>query len=566
VFPRPWHFLAALSLLGGASLAAQENTGTALFYNGRFVLNDGKGGQAGALLVRNGRVIAAGDLAALSKRADAAGVERVDLGGATAVPGLQDGHVDLELLAFAQGALNLSGARSYAELVQIVAAQAARNKSGGWVLGFGWSERDWPDAANLHHAVLSSAVPDRPVLLLRRDGRAALVNKAALALAKLDGALTLDPRRVAGRVVEDADGRATGLLIEGAIDLVRRLVPESELGDVRQLGTRLQALQQQFLAQGVTAVHDMGTDGRTLTALRELRTAGTLDLRVICYLDGNEPFDALLAPEYLRADPLERLSVQGARFRLDGGLWSHSAALLEPYADLAHSEGREQRGQILMSDDVLAARLSELVRRDLQPAFEAQGDRANRHALDLLDRVLAVQGDISALRPRIEGALIVATKDWPRFPALHVVTSMQPAALADDYEAYAGLLGEARWRGLATWRALVPSLGRTVFGSGSPAHDIGPLRTLAAARLPLGGIEGLAPSGQSLNPAEALAACTSSAAWAARQEARRGRLQPGCAADMTVLSADPSKTPADQLTTLQVRMTVVDGRIVYRRR
>lgn len=543
------------------ALPASAADGALLFHNGRIALNDSKGTVAHALLARHGRVVAVGELADLARRPEAANAERIDLGGGFAVPGLQDGHVDLELLALSQSGVNLAQTRSYGELIERVQAASRGQKDGTWIIGWGWDERSWSEPSLPHHLLLSASLPRHPVFLLRRDGRAALLNQAALALAQLDGPLTLDPRKLGGRIVEDEDGRATGVLVDGALELVRGILPAP---DPRDFATRVAALQQQFFARGVTAVHDMGTRAPTLDALRDLRTQSDLKLRVIAYLDGNASFETLTNTELPRGDADERLTVGGVRFRLDGALVLHDAALLEPYASAS-----DERGQLLLPDEVLVSRLSQVVRRGLQPVFETQGDRASRVALDLLDRVAAVEGDLIGLRPRLESVICVATKDWPRFPALGVVSSMQPAVLRADFESYADALGEARWRGIAAWRALVPALGRAVFGSGAPEQGFDPLATLAAARLPLttpgsGGAEVL--PGNVLAGSDALGACTSGAAWACRQEQRRGRLQPGFAADLSVFSGDLVTATPDGLGALRPRLTVINGEIVWRAR
>ena len=73
---------------------------------------------------------------------------------------------------------------------------------------------------------------------------------------------------------------------------------------------------------------------------------------------------------------------------------------------------------------------------------------------------------------------------------------------------------------------------------------------------------GLRPE-QAVDGAEALEGFTSGAAWAAREEEVRGRLLPGYFADMTVLTVDPVYAPAEDLLSARVRMTVIEGEVVY---
>lgn len=551
-----------LAVLAVAFLSARARAGTTqLFHNATFQLNDGKGTSVHALLVRQGRVLAVGELADLQRRSDATGAERIDLGGGVALPGFQDGHLDLEELAFARHAVDLSQTHSSAEMIDVVAKATTGLKDGTWVLGWGWDERNWKGEGLPTHAPLSARTPNHPVFLLRKDGRAALVNQAALILAKIDGVVRVEARGLGGEVVEDGDAHATGVLTDGAIELVRQLLPAVERSVYAE---QLKEVIADLTAAGLTSVHDMGTRRHTIEALRDLAARGELGVRVLCYLDGNVGFNPDALPAIDAREVFGRVELCGVRFRLDGTIDLHRAALLEPYSD-----DPQFRARLLLGEDDLVQRVSAVVRHSLQPVFEAEGDRANRLALNVLDRVAASEGDMVGVRPRVESALVVATKDWPRFPSLRIVPSMQPAGLAAEIAGYMPLLGERRMRGVCAWRMLAPELGGMVFGSGAPEHPCDPLRVLAAVRTPLlaPGLEGdewlpMAP----LSGAESVLGFTSGAAWASRHERVRGRLQPGFSADMTVFDGDPLSATIDGLSALHVKLTIVDGRIVTRTR
>ncbi|MBK7877314.1 MAG: amidohydrolase [Planctomycetes bacterium] len=553
---------AFVAVLGGATLAGSST----LFHNARIVTNDGRGTVAKALLVRDGRVAAFGELADLEKRPDAAGAQRFDLGGGVALPGLQDGHVDLGALAYAARALDLTSARTYSEVIDLVQARAKTAKDGEWILGYGWDEQGWDERVLPHHLLLSARVGRNPVFLLRRAGRAALVNQFGLEKAGIAGPVQLTPRAAGGRILEDAEGRPTGVLLDGAVELVRKVLSPVEPSE---LAAALLRVQDDFLARGWTAVHDHGTRRGMLAALRELAQRGELKLRVVSYLDGNLEWDAAALAGLVSSSsagapgaPQEGLVVSGVRFGLDGALASHGAALLDSYAD-----AKDEKGLLVLTEDELAQRVSAVVNLGLQPVFEAEGDRANRLALDLLERVAAAQGDLRDVRPRLESALVLSTKDWPRVPALGVVASLQPVAVQERLALYAERLGPARMRSLCTWRALAPELGRMVFGSGAPRVDADPIAafaTLLDPKLPPGvsGDDALTIATPSAD--DALTGFTSGPAWAARQENRRGRLKPGFSADLSVFSSDPRAPAGSAAKAPLPRLVIVNGAVVWR--
>lgn len=550
----------ALPVLAALGVVASVHAGgSTLFHGARILTNDGRGTVVHALLVRDGRVAAVGELPELERRPDAAGAKKVDLGGGVAFPGLVDAHVDLAGMVFAANALDLSVARSYDELIVLVEAAAKQQpKKGTWILGAGWDTRGWSDPALPHHLLLSARTPDHPVFLVSRDGRAALVNQAALELARLAGPVQIDARSVMGRILEDAEGHATGILIDGAMQLVRDVLPPPDPGAL-QLGLR--AAQEQLLARGITAVHDQGTSRETFAALKDLRARGLFLLRVACYLDGAAEFDGASLRALTTPPGNDALSIAGVRFRLDGTLDDRGAALVEPYADAP-----QERGGIYFAEDDLAKRLSVVIAERLQPSFEAQGDRANRLALDLLERVAAAQGDMRVLRPRLESALLVSTKDWPRVPALAVSVTQMPLATERMLGGSEGRLGPDRVRALCAWRLLAPEIGRPITGSGAPAEDPDPRRAfgllLQPGTGPVAFDDGLMASPPT--PDDVLVGATSGPAWAARQENHRGRLKPGFAADLTVFAADPRLPGQKALAGTDVRLVVIDGAIVWR--
>lgn len=529
-----------------------------LIHGGRIHLS-ASGPTVDALAVRGGRVVAAGSIA--EARAALAGADPavVDLAGGVAVPGLQDAHGHVESFGRSLSSVELRDVASYAELVERVAARAAELPAGTWIQGRGWDHTRWPGDVFPHHAELSAAVPDHPVILSRVDGHAALVNAAALALAGLDGRI-VDPRPVAGgEVLVGSDGLATGLLVDTAMGLVSRHVPEPDRAARRR---SFLAAQDALLAAGLTCVHDMGLDVEAVEILDELRREGRLRLRIVGYLYGNE-----LLPEPVRARfPLDlggdgRLVVAGVKLMVDGALGSRGAALLADYSDRPGSVG-------LLRFEPEA--FTELVRTyaadGLQVATHAIGDRANRMVLDAYEAVRASVEGFAERRPRIEHAQVVAPEDWPRFDSLGVVPSVQPTHATTDMRWAGDRLGPRRVQGAYAWRRLTGDPRTLALGSDFPVERPDPLEGLYAARTrqdragePPGGFQ----PDQRLTAAEALSGFTAGAARAVHQEDRRGSLFVGYAADLTVLDVDPLECEPAELLAGQVRLTIVDGWVVY---
>jgi predicted amidohydrolase YtcJ len=328
---------AALACGGGEQSMVSDAGPDWILVGGAVVTGDARAPRAEALAVGGGRIIAVGTRGEIEALATAR--TRVEeLAGATVVPGLADAHGHVLGLGFALRRVDLRGVASPDELVRRVAAQAASQPAGSWVLGRGWDQTLWPAAAFPHHQALSAAVPDHPVLVNRIDGHAALANAAALRLAGID-AQTPDPE--GGRILRDAAGDPTGVLVDNAAGLVEEMVTVTSRKE--QLGALEQALRH-LAALGLTAVHDAGvghdpTVGNsdaddpgwgTVDLYRELLRAGRLPIRVYVMLGGNSSYP----PEgrFFQRPPViyegeGLLTLRTIKRGVDGALGSRGAAL-----------------------------------------------------------------------------------------------------------------------------------------------------------------------------------------------------------------------------------------------
>lgn len=505
----------------------------------------------------SGQVLAVGARAALLARYPAAAL--TDLGDATVVPGLIDAHAHLMFLGETLMQADLTGTASKAEIVARLQRFAADNPQ-GWLLGNGWDQNHWPETTFPTAADLDAAFPDRPVWLGRVDGHAGWGNTAALrALARTPGQRALAGRWQpdGGRIVRDARGQPSGVFIDAAMDLVRRAIPAP--GDAAREQQLARALDK-AVSQGLTGVHDMGVSRQDLALMRRFADAGRLPLRIDAYADGNGQALADLCTHGAYQHPGGRLQMRGVKLFMDGALGSRGAALLADYSDDPHN-----RGLLVTSPEDFETAVRKADGCGLQVATHAIGDRGNRIALDTYARVLGARagGDH---RWRIEHAQVVALEDIPRFAQLGVIASMQPTHATSDMGWAQDRLGSERILGAYAWRRMLAAGAHIALGSDFPVEQVDPRLGLYAAvtRQDRAGqpTRGWQPE-QRLTAAEALRGFTADAAWAGHDQARVGRLQPGLRADFVVLDRDPLRVPPEQLASLQVRSTWVDGQPVY---
>ncbi|MFY3745293.1 amidohydrolase [Anaeromyxobacter sp. Red801] len=508
--------------------------------------------RAGAALIRDGRFLCVGEPAECAARA-APGARRLDLGRGSAVPGLVDAHGHVLGLARARREVRCEGAGSAEACAARVAERALATPPGRWIRGRGWDQNRWPGGAFPEAGPLSRAAPGHPVVLFRVDGHACWVNAAALAAAGI-GPSTADPP--GGRIVRDAAGLPTGVLVDAAMDLVTARLPRPGPEELEEL---LLAGLDELAALGLTGVHDAGVEPDVLDAYRRLAGAGRLPLRVYAMIDGLAPRPVLEAElERWRGTPElgGRLEVRAVKLFADGALGSRGAALLEDYAD-----DPGNRGLLLTAPDELRARLEAVVRAGMQPAVHAIGDRAVREVL----RAFRDAGPaLRPLRPRVEHLQILQPADLPLLAETGAVASMQPVHATSDAAWVPARLGEGteRLRGAYAWRSAAAAGAVLAFGSDFPIESPDPRAGLCAAEARRG------PDGAPFQPQEAvsreaaLRAFTTGAAWAAFAEGRHGMIREGMDADLTAFADDVLGVPVEALPGIRLAATVVGGRVV----
>ncbi|WP_224247422.1 amidohydrolase [Hyalangium gracile] len=507
---------------------------------------------AEAIAVRGGKVLATGSrdevLAAAGSDARV-----VDLGDATLVPGLVDGHGHLSGLGRALSAVTLTGATSRQEALERLKAARPSAFQGDWLIGQGWDQNDWPEKAFPTRAELDAHWPSTPVALSRIDGHAMWVNGEALRRARITRD-TPDPR--GGRILRGPDGEATGVLIDNAMGLIDAVMPPATH---EQFEAQLSEALATCAKGGMTGVHDAGMDLRTFQLLKRWDAEGRLPLRVYAMADGM----GSEREKYLELGPFQgnKLTMRAVKLMMDGALGSRGAALHAPYSDEP-----AQRGLVLLNAEEYEARVRAFIARGFQVATHAIGDRANTLVLDTLLRVAGPEG-VRSGRHRVEHAQVMRLEDIQRMGANGFIASVQPTHATSDMPWAEVRVGPERVLGAYAWQRLKAAGAPLALGSDFPVERPDMLAGLYAARTRQDAA-GQPPGGwfpdQRLSGEEALEGFTAGNAYASFAEKERGRLVPGMDADFVVLSVDPVEAEPTALLTARVLLTVVAGSEAYR--
>jgi predicted amidohydrolase YtcJ len=513
-----------------------------------------------ALLFDQGRVLGAGTRATLSADPTLADALKratvIDGEGRYLLPGLIDAHGHVDNLGRLRSSADLVGTASEAEALGRIRAHAAAHPEAAWVLGRGWNEQLWTGKASPTAAELDAVVADRPAWMERVDGHAGWANHAALRAAGISRD-TADPP--GGRIERDAQGEPTGVLVDGALDLLVKVIPKPSDAE---LAAGLDAALAEMASVGMTGVGDAGINRRIDALYRRYADEGKLTTRIYALVDEvGDDFDAIAANGPLRGYGNGFLDVAGVKLYADGALGSRGAALLEPYSDRPGI-----KGLLFMTPEKMSAKMDKAFSKGFQVGVHAIGDAGNRATLDAFESSFRRHPQARALRNRIEHAQVVALSDIPRFKSLDIIASMQPTHATSDKNMAQDRIGAERLKGAYAWRRFLDQGTIVAAGSDFPVESTNPFWGIHAA-VTRQDHEDQPPGGwhpeEAMTRQEALRAFTLDAAYACGADDRVGTLTPGKYADFILVDRDMFEVPASELWKLQVLQTWVGGKRVY---
>ncbi|GAA2180224.1 amidohydrolase [Leucobacter tardus] len=521
-----------------------------------------------AIAVTDGRISAVGDddsIAALIGPA----TERIDAAGAALLPGFHDAHIHVLAGGLGLTGCDLDSAHSldgYERLIR----EYADSHAGEWVVGAGWFGDVFPGGFP-DRALLDRLVPDRPAVFTSHDAHGVWVNTRALQLAAIDRH-TPDP--AAGRIVRDASGEATGMLMESAGELVTALIPPHRPADLRRA---MLTAQDHLFSLGITSWHD-AILGRYLTlpdcvpTYLETIGDGSLRARVTGSVwwpagAGLEALDSVLGT--VAECRAAGFPVDSVKIMQDGICENCTGALLAPYTGVTP----ETSGESVIPPELLTEIVTALDARGLRVHFHGVGDRAVRECLDAVEAARRHNG--AGVSHQIAHIDVADPADLPRFAELGVTANLQPLwARADQeiLERKLPMLGEQR----ARWHFPFGSLERAgthlAMGSDWPVTSPDPLwgiYTACTRTAPPADSHARNPeSREPMTPSERLSlesavrAYTLGGAEIAGVADRRGRIAIGQDADLVLLSG-PLSQPQD-LPSLRVARTILGGTTVHR--
>ncbi|WP_340111925.1 amidohydrolase [Maribellus mangrovi] len=499
-----------------------------------------------ALAVSEGKIVATGTSQHILDKYKSTKV--VDAEGKFVYPGFNDAHCHFygyatDLMQYA----DLRDTRSPEEIYLIL--KEHHEKFGGeWILGRSWDQNDWEVQEFPTKEKLDELFPDIPVYLVRVDGHAGWCNSKVLEIA----GITAESKVNGGEVVVK-NGEPTGILIDNAMSLVRKFIPEMTR-EQQEIG--LLEAQKNCFAAGLTSVTDCGLSKNTILMMDELQKTGELNMRINAMLDPTEEnFEHFVRSGIYKTD---HLLVNTIKVYADGALGSRGALMLEDYSDDPGNRGLQIETQEFYDKICQLA-----YENNYAVATHAIGDGGNRLVLDTYAQFLKGKND---RRWRIEHSQIINPDDFDKFGKYSIVPSVQPTHCTSDMPWAEDRVGAERIKGAYAYQTLLEQNSWIPAGTDFPVENIYPLYSFYSAVFRAdhtGWPEGGWHMNEGWSREQTLRAMTTWAAKSSFEENEKGQLVPGMLADFVILDTDLMTASPQEVLDAKVESTWSAGEKVF---
>ena len=491
---------------------------------------------AGLVAIRGNKILLVGGSDRLGE-ARGAKSKVIDCQGKTIVPGFNDAHCHIFGFIRKLGSIDLGppGVSSIADIKTAVRQRARSIPAGNWITATDYNEFYLTEKRHPNRRDLDEAAPEHPLVLVHRSLHACVLNSRALSMAGITRETPEPPGAVIDRELDS--GEPSGLLFDMVSYIRQQVLPplsDEELAEGIALANR------HYLSMGITSLQEASA-GNDLASWRKLERSkrnGELASRVSMMFG----FDAL--PQFQRAGLAfgsgdEQLRLGGVKMVLN-----------------------ETAGRLHPPQDELNRQALSAHRAGFQLAMHCIEPGTAAAAITALEYI-AGKSSVAGRRHRLEHVSECPPELLGQLKNLKAMVVTQPPFIYYSGERYLATIPPERQRWLYRIKSLLDAGLIVVASSDAPVVSDNPLIGIYAA------VTRRAESGQevllqeAVSPQQALAMYTTNAAYTSFEEDIKGAIAPGRLADMAVLSADPLKTPPEQIKDIRVEMTILDGKVAW---
>ncbi|WP_207632936.1 amidohydrolase [Foetidibacter luteolus] len=504
-------------------------------------------GQGDALLTEGNRIKAIGRYEELKQLA-ASTAEVIDAEGKTLMPGFNDTHIHIWKVGNLETyMLDVRGVASMDDMLEMLGEYNEKYPEAVWITARGFNEALWKSGKLPTAQDIDRVISHKPVYIIRTCAHIAVANTKAMQLANITASTTVP---TGGVMHLDENGKPNGIFSETALGLITSHIPPYSK---EQLKTMVKAARDEFYRYGITAATDPAVDPLLLQAYHEMNKAQELGFRlnalpIILPDGGEEPYSI---PQLFDSDFFQ---VNTVKFFSDGGLSGKTAALNR------HYKNSTDQGVLRLQQEQYVQLCRQAMEKGLGVATHAIGDAAIEFVIDIYKRLHA---DFPAQIKRIEHLGLPLEKHLQDMQAYHIATSMQTIFLHELGRNFIKYLDEDYLNHCYPVKSVLQHGILAALSSDAPVvKDFNPLMGVQSAVTRTTSDGDVIARQEAITVEQALRCYTSNAAAISATD-EYGSIEPGKLADFILLDRNPLTVSPQELSTVTVQQTFVDGKLVW---
>ena len=475
----------------------------------------------------------------------------INAAGKTLMPGFNDTHIHLWKVGNLKTyMLDVRGVQSLDEMLSMLQDYERQYPDAAWITARGFNEALWKDGKIPTAKDIDNVIREKPVYVIRTCAHIAVANSKAIELCGITKATATPAGGVIGK---DDSGRPNGIFSETALGLIANHVPAYTKA---QLKVMVKAAREELYEYGITAATDPAVDPLLLEAYFEMNDDRELGFRLntlpIILPDGGEkpyPVPAKFSSPFF--------NVNTVKFFSDGGLSGKTAALKKHYKD------SPEQGVLRLKEQQYLQLCKAVMQNGLGIATHAIGDAAIEVVIKIYKQLHA---DFPSLIKRIEHLGLPEEKHLQDMQAYNIAASMQTIFINELGKNFIKYLDEAYLQQCYPVKSVLQHGILTALSSDAPVvKEFNPFKGIEAAVTRKTNDGSVIAVNEAITIEDAFKCYTSNAAAISGAD-NYGSIKEGMLADFILLDKNPLDCKPEELTSIKVEKTFVDGSLVWERK
>jgi predicted amidohydrolase YtcJ len=474
--------------------------------------------------------------------------EVIDAHGKTLMPGFNDSHIHIwkagNLKTFM---LDVRGAKSLDEMLSLLEAYNKKYPEASWVTARGFNEAAWKDGKIPTKDDLDKVIKDKPVYVIRTCAHIAVANSKALEISGITSKTIVTE---GGEMHTNSNGQPNGIFAETALGLITKHIPAYTKAELKLM---VKAAREEMYSYGITAATDPAVDPLLLKAYYEMHEANELGFRLnaipILLPDGGEkPYPI---PEKFSSD---FFNVNTVKFFSDGGLSGKTSALKR------HYKNSNEKGILRLKQEQYTNLCQAAIEKDFGVATHAIGDAAIEFVIDIYKELNKY---FPSFIKRIEHLGLPEEKNLTDMAENNIATSMQTIFISELGKNFIKYLDEDYLNHCYPVKSVLKHGILTALSSDAPVvKNFNPIKGVEAAVTRKTNEGEIIAADESISVKDALKSYTINSAIISNNT-HFGSIEKGKFADFILLDKNPLTTSAEELASIKVEKTFVDGKCVW---